>query len=34
MQGWIIDAHSGGKKITVSLKVETRQRILAHAEKH
>jgi len=34
MQGWMIDAHSGGKKITESLKVETRQRILAHAEKH
>jgi len=33
MQGWIIDAHSGGEKIAESLKVETRQRILDHAEK-
>ena len=31
---WTYDPHSGGVKIPLQLQVETRERILGHAEKH
>lgn len=34
MSPWVFDPHSGGVKIPEKLKEQTKQRILAHAEKH